>query len=1774
MQKNLFNTKPAMFFYKYIAFTLFFYIGANNQQLLAQNDLALKIVRTTPQQTTVGSTVTFKVQLLNEGRMIFGSPYSGSFARIPIQVPAGLSINSAPVSAVIKSYTGGTYDYIAGVYTGGSSSTITGTSGTAAAPGAGAPLVGFFMNAPLATNGLVEYSLAAETIKNADVVELELTFTVRAKNNIAGAKNNGEGVHSIKAEITAYTNTDLDSSPSGATNYYNTEIEDDVAFSCVTVPLSLCNGGSISLNANRFYSANSTITTNGLYNIGADWTFLSNPKVQWKRSTNNGVSYANVGTNSINDTTLTVTTSGWYSFTLSYDITINGTTTTCTQDVCCPIIINIVPTLTVAITPTAICARAATAIPASITGGTANYDYSWSAPAGLTLTGATTTGSSTTSNSVTATVASPPTSPTTYAVTLTVTDANGCTATDVENITVNPQPTLTVSSNPTICLGSSTVVTVTPTGGSGSYAYSWTPTGTIMAGSTTSSITVTPTAASTVYTVVVADNSGGCTASSSVTVTTNTPPTVIMPTAPAICASVSTTIDITVSSGTGIYSYLWSNGATTQDITVNPSTTTAYTVTVSNSGGNVCSTTGTTTVTVNPIPTVTMPAVLAICPSVSTTIDITVAGGTGTYTYLWSNGATTQDITVNPSITTAYTVTVSNSGGNVCSTIRTTTITVNPTPTVTMPTIPAICPSVSTAIDITVAGTPAVRFTNSANKIDCGDSPSVQISGTAITLEALIYATSWQSLFWQGNVINKEANWGNPYGYMLRAAENGKINFTFGNSTNWNDLTTAANTLALNTWYHIAATYDGTTMRIYRNGVEVASQNVSSTIVNAASSNLTIGNWSHGTDRGFIGTIDEVRVWNIVRTQAQIDADKYRTISPNTSGLRAYYKLDEGTGTTTANATGLGNSGTFLNSPLWATPIGSPLNPVTYLWSNGATTQDITVNPTATTAYTVTVSNSGGNVCSTTATTTVTVNPTPTVTIPTITAKCPSVSTTIDVTVAGGTGTYTYLWSNGATTQDIIVNPSATTVYTVTISNSGANVCSTTGTTTITVNPIPTITMPTIPAICPSTSTPIDITVSGSALSFNGYRSVKVGDPASLQISGTAITLEALIYPTNLSQLMWQSNIISKENEGAKTGYVLRAGDGGKIEFYYGNGTTWRGITTANPVLSVNTWQHVALTYNGAFMKLYVNGVEVASSSETMSLANASSDFTIGNYSNWYDRPFLGIIDEVRIWDIARTQAQIDANKSISISPASSGLKAYYKFDEGSGTSTADATSAANTGTLYNSPTWINPTYIWSNGATTQDITVNPSTTTTYTVTVTNTTTNTCSITSSVTVTVNPTPTITMPTISAKCPSINTTIDITVAGGTGTYTYLWSNGATTQDITVNPSTTTAYTVTVSNSGGNVCSTTGTTTITVNPLPTVIMPTVSPICASTSTVIDITVSGGAGTYTYLWSNGAITQDITVNPSSTTTYTVTVSNSGANVCSITATTTINVNPLPIANAGSDVTICSGTSTQIGVASVAGNTYLWSPSATLSSATVSNPTASPTATTVYTVTVTITATGCTAVDAVTVTVNPRPTVNAGSDVSICLNQSTTLSATGAGGNGGPYTYFWSPGGGVGGLAPTSGSSVTATPTAAGVYSYTVIITDGNGCTNSDAVQVTVNTLPNAGTDGTDTQCKTDAVATINLASRISTFDAGGTWTAATFTTANTGATTFNVPAAKLNSSTGVFTYTGMPAATYVFTYTITTAAGCSDTSTVTVTINTCCPPVICLPISSVRN
>ena len=203
--------------------------------------------------------------------------------------------------------------------------------------------------------------------------------------------------------------------------------------------------------------------------------------------------------------------------------------------------------------------------------------------------------------------------------------------------------------------------------------------------------------------------------------------------------------------------------------------------------------------------------------------------------------------------------------------------------------------------------------------------------------------------------------------------------------------------------------------------------------------------------------------------------------------------------------------------------------------------------------------------------------------------------------------------------------------------------------------------------------------------------------------------------------------------------------------------------------------------------------------------------------------------------------------------------------------------------------------YLWSTGETSQSVNVNPNQSTTYSVTINN---NGCSDSDDILINVNP-----IPTANAG-PDQNITAGasaILTANGGGTY--LWSTGETTQSITVSPANTTAYTVTVNTNG---CEDNDTVLVIVDGQVIADAGLDVTICEGENTIL--TATGGD---TYQWSTGETTESITVNPSQTTTYSVTVFLGGG---SDTDEVTVFVNPLPEADAGADVNLCEGETTNL--------------------------------------------------------------------------------------------------------------------------------------------------------------------------------------------------------------------------------------------------------------------
>lgn len=162
-------------------------------------------------------------------------------------------------------------------------------------------------------------------------------------------------------------------------------------------------------------------------------------------------------------------------------------------------------------------------------------------------------------------------------------------------------------------------------------------------------------------------------------------------------------------------------------------------------------------------------------------------------------------------------------------------------------------------------------------------------------------------------------------------------------------------------------------------------------------------------------------------------------------------------------------------------------------------------------------------------------------------------------------------------------------------------------------------------------------------------------------------TIEAWIYVTE-----FKSGAYIISTEGANTGYRLTCPNG-KPTYTIGTGTTGISIAaTAN--VALNKWTHVAGTFNGTVMKLYVGGVMAIQRNLTGSIINNTQNFRIGEGSQFTGRTFKGRIKDVRIWDHALTDAEITASMTDKPVGTETGLVAYWPFNLSAGTRIYDRT--------------------------------------------------------------------------------------------------------------------------------------------------------------------------------------------------------------------------------------------------------------------------------------------------------------------------------------------------------------------------------------------------------------------------------------------------------------------------------------------------------------------
>ena len=147
-----------------------------------------------------------------------------------------------------------------------------------------------------------------------------------------------------------------------------------------------------------------------------------------------------------------------------------------------------------------------------------------------------------------------------------------------------------------------------------------------------------------------------------------------------------------------------------------------------------------------------------------------------------------------------------------------------------------------------------------------------------------------------------------------------------------------------------------------------------------------------------------------------------------------------------------------------------------------------------------------------------------------------------------------------------------------------------------------------------------------------------IDDAPDLQLS-SAMTLEAWINPAKIDA--WRTAIM-KERTG-DLAYALYSSGLNKPSAYVPSGSV-----LASPALVANTWTHLAATYDGTTIRLYVNGVQKATAASASTLLASAGPLRLGGNSIWGEY-FAGKLDDVRIYDKALTAAQIQADMNTAV---------------------------------------------------------------------------------------------------------------------------------------------------------------------------------------------------------------------------------------------------------------------------------------------------------------------------------------------------------------------------------------------------------------------------------------------------------------------------------------------------------------------------------------------
>jgi len=1247
------------------------------------------------------------------------------------------------------------------------------------------------------------------------------------------------------------------------------------------------------------------------------------------------------------------------------------------------------------------CSNGAGAIDITVGGGTLPYIFAWSNTA--------------TTEDLTGLSAG------TYSAT--ITDADGCQVATGDKTVFNTASDIavtTASLTDEVCGNGTGAIDVTITGGSTPYNLSWDN------GATTEDIT-SLTAGDYVLTIV---DANGCTFNYTESVTNNPGTLNITATIPTNenCGDGTGAVNITVTGGNTPYSFAWNNGATTEDLT--GLSAGVYTLNLTDNAGCITSTSATITGDGISIPSNIVSD--EICGDAAGAINITVSGGTTPYAFNWDNGTTTEDLTNLTAGT--YTISITDAGG-------------------------------CTFTDAYTVGnnTNGLAITNTTvTDENCGD-------GTGAIDVTTVGGISPLTFNWDNGASTEDLSGLNGGNYTLTIQD--------ANGCTINQTSTVTNISG-----GFTASVTSTTDENCGDGTGA----VDITVTGGATPYTY--SWDNGTTTEDLSGLS-AGTYSVTVTEANGCSVVLNSTVNNISGTLAI-------GNVTVQNENCGNASGFIDLT-----ITGGATPYTFAWDNGATTEDlsglsagtyncvITDNLGCSINYSGTITDAGGGITTT----------------PTITNElCGNGQGAVDVTVGGGISPFTYSWT-GATpstccdyTLDmtdqgnswngafITVLIDGTSIGDFTVNGGGANteifqVCSGSNVELVwnqgnfdnevgfeLIDPSGTIIYTHIQGTAPTPGTIYTYTGSCPSPPNNttGINGLSAGTYDLIITDAVGCLLSETYTVGNTPSALTFSNVtVTDDNCNQGNGQIDVTVEGGTGLTYYIDGTP-QGFGPPGTFFNLNPNTYVISTDddNGCTVDSSITVGNQVTFTTTLILAtdencgqsNGAIDIDVtGSGTNftyaWDNGETTQDITGLSSGTYTVTIIDVDNNcsdqQSFTITNLSDITVTSLVTNEncGDGSGAIDLTVTGGTAL----------TYTWSTGQTTEDLTGLSAGT--YECTVVNTATNCMQVISVDILNITTGVTATGVVTDENCGNADGDITLTVNGGSGNYTYVWSNGETTQNIT--NLTAGNYNVTVTDVSDGCQLNTAFTVQSTSTFNVSVLSFTNENCGDTAGSIDIDVTGGFGAYTYAWSNGEVTQDIASLSAGI--YTVTVSNAFG--CSQDVSVEIaNNSDLTVLEAFTNENCNDGTgSIDLTVSGSTNITYAWSNGASsedltgLSAGTYTCTITNNTTSCITTVTVDIlnTTTGLTVVGGTT---NENCTDGAGA---------INITATGGSGN---YTFAWSNGASTEDLVGLSAGNyaVTVTDNADGCAT-TLNFTVENDATFSVTDVLTESTCPTC-TDG----------------------------------------------------------------------------------------------------------